>query len=102
MSTEYAELRCEVCGRVTDHELHYAGRLLESVRCTVCGTQLGLRQRALLPAYVHDLEHRVVSKPGRMLRRVAHDPLGYTVRLPAAVLRQPGKFLREFWSLVRR
>ena len=58
MSTEYAELRCETCDDVTDHELHYAGRLLESVRCTRCGSHLELSQRALLPAYAFDLEQR--------------------------------------------
>ena len=32
MSVEYADLGCERCEVVTEHELHYAGRLLESVR----------------------------------------------------------------------
>ena len=102
MSIEYAELHCETCDRVTDHELHYAGRLLESVRCTRCETHLELSQRALLPAYARDLESRIVSKPGRLLRRAARDPVGFAKGLPAATLRQPRKFLREFWSLIRR
>jgi len=102
MSTEHADLHCETCGLVTDHELHYAGRLLESVRCTRCGTHLELSQRALLPAYVVDLERRVASKPGRMVRRAAHHPLGFALALPRAVLRQPGKFLREFRAVLRR
>jgi hypothetical protein len=102
MSAEYAELRCEVCERVTDHELRYAGRLLESVRCSQCGTTTEVSGRALIPAYVHDLEKRVVSKPGRMLHRAAQDPIGFAFHLPRAVLRQPVKFVREFWSLVRR
>ncbi len=102
MSVEYAELHCETCEQVTDHELHYAGRLLESVRCTRCGSHLELSQRALLPAYARDLESRIVSKPGRMLRRAARDPLGFARQLPGAILRQPKKFVREFWSLIRR
>ena len=102
MSVETAELRCEACDRVTDHELHYAGRLLESVRCTRCGSHLELSPRALLPAYVHDLEHRLASKPRRMLHRAAKDPAGYLRQLPRAVLRQPTKFLSEFRSLLRR
>ncbi len=102
MSVEHAELRCETCNDVTDHELHYAGRLLESVRCTRCGSHLELSPRALLPAYAMDLEKRIVSKPRRMWHRASRDPLGYARQLPGAVLRQPKKFLREFWSLVRR
>lgn len=102
MSIEGAELRCETCDQVTDHELHYAGRLLESVRCTRCGSQLELSQRALLPAYVLDLEQRVASKPGRMLHRAAKDPAAFLRQLPLAVLRQPVKFLREFRDLIRR
>lgn len=102
MSDEYADLFCETCGEVTDHDLRYAGRLLESTRCTVCGSHLELSQRALIPAYVHDLEQRLASKPRRMWHRAAPDPVGYARGLPRAVLRQPAKFVREFWRLVHR
>jgi hypothetical protein len=102
MTREYSELACDRCGLVTEHELHYAGRLLESVRCMHCGHRVVLSHSALLPAYLHDLEHRVVSKPQRMYRRVSRDPAGFLTGLPLAVLRQPGKFARELWSLVRR
>lgn len=102
MSTEYAELQCESCEQVTDHELRYAGRLLESVRCTRCGSQIEISPRVMVPAYVHDLEQRLTSKPRRMFRRAAKDPVGFALYLPRAVLRQPAKFVREFWSLVRR
>jgi DNA-directed RNA polymerase subunit RPC12/RpoP len=102
MAVEFSELTCERCDLVTEHELHYAGRLLESVRCTRCGHRVMLSHQALLPAYLHDLEHRVVSKPHRMYRRAARDPLGFLVGLPRAVFRQPTKFAREIWSLVRR
>lgn len=102
MSIEHADLACESCNLVTEHELHYAGRLLESVRCTHCGTHMELSHRALLPAYLHDLEQRVASKPRRLLHRAARDPWAFARGLPGAVLRQPAKFLREFWSLVRR
>lgn len=102
MSAEQAELRCEVCDQLTDHELHYTGRLLDSVRCTHCGTHVELSSRALIPAYALDLEQRLASKPRRMLRRVARDPQGYLRQLPGAVLRQPVKFFREFRGLLRR
>lgn len=102
MNSEHAVLHCESCDLDTEHELHYAGRLLESTRCTRCDTHLVLSQRALLPAYAHDLEQRIVSKPRRMLRRARRDPLGYARSIPRAVLRQPAKFLHEFWSLIRR
>ena len=102
MSVESADLSCEHCETTTEHELHYAGRLLESVRCTVCGHRVVLSHQALLPAYLHDLEHRVASKPQRMLRRAAANPVGFTLTLPFAVVRQGPKFARELWSLVRR
>jgi hypothetical protein len=102
MTTEHAVLHCEACDRDTEHDLHYAGRLLESTRCTRCGRVIELSPRSLLPAYAHDLEQRIVSKPRRMLRRARRDPVGYALLLPRAVLRQPAKFVREFWSLVRR
>ena len=102
MSIEHADLRCEVCDLVTEHELHYAGRLLESVRCTRCGHQIAMTQRALVPAYLHDLERRVASKPQRLYHRAVRDPRGFFTTLPRAVLRQPAKFAREFWALVKR
>jgi hypothetical protein len=102
MSTNEAELFCEVCQELTDHELHYTGRLLDSVRCTRCGTHVELSSRALIPAYALDLEQRLMSKPRRMMRRVAHDPVGYLRQLPRAVLRQPRKFFSEFRGLLRR
>ncbi|WP_210650092.1 hypothetical protein [Nocardioides sp. SYSU D00065] len=102
MSTTEAELHCEVCNQLTDHELHYTGRLLDSVRCTRCGTHVELSSRALIPAYAMDLEHRLVSKPRRMMRRIARDPVGYLRQLPGSALRQPRKFLNEFRELLRR
>jgi hypothetical protein len=102
VTVEFADLRCERCDLVTEHELHYAGRLLESVRCTGCGHELAMTQRALVPAYLHDLEQRVASKPQRLYHRALRDPRGFLMTLPRAVLRQPRKFLREFRSLLRR
>jgi DNA-directed RNA polymerase subunit RPC12/RpoP len=102
MSVEFSDLACESCEQVTEHELHYAGRLLESTRCTHCGHRVVVSHQALLPAYLHDLEQRVTSKPQRMLRRATHDPVRFVAGLPLAVLRQPPKFARELWSLVRR
>lgn len=102
MTSEEAELRCEVCDRLTDHELHYTGRLLDSVRCTRCGTHVELSSRALIPAYAMDLEQRLASKPRRMMRRISRDPAGFLRQLPRAAMRQPLKFLSEFRDLLRR
>ena len=62
MSVELADLHCETCDQVTEHELHYSGRLLESTRCTVCGAHLDVPTRDMLPAYLADLEQRVVEQ----------------------------------------
>ncbi len=102
MNTAHAELVCETCDQVTDHELHYAGRLLESVRCTRCGSHMELSQRALLPAYVHDLEQRVASKPRRLWHRAARERGHFLRGLPRAIVRQPRKFLEELRTIVRR
>lgn len=101
MSVELAELHCETCDRLTDHELHYTGRLLESTRCTVCGTHLDVPARDMLPSYLADLEQRIVSKPGRMVRRAGQDPRGFLRALPRAVIRQPAKFWAELRSIFR-
>jgi hypothetical protein len=102
MNPQHADLECETCGTVTEHELRYAGRLLESTRCTQCGTHTEVPGHVLLPDYVHDLEHRVASKPRRLVRRVMHEPGPFLRGLPRAVLRQPLKFAREFREVLRR
>lgn len=101
MSTEVAELHCETCQQVTDHELHYTGRLLESTRCTVCGAHLDVPARDMLPTYLADLEQRVASKPRRLWHRAGQDPRGFVRALPGAVLRQPWKLLGELRSIFR-
>jgi hypothetical protein len=101
MSDERAELNCEQCDRNTEHELHYTGRLLESVRCTVCGAHLDVPAREMLPSYLADLEQRVASKPARMVRRAGQDPIGFARQLPRSIVRQPAKLLDELWSIFR-
>lgn len=101
MSIELAELHCETCDQVTDHELHYTGRLLESARCTVCGTHLDVPARDMLPSYLADLEQRIVSKPRRMVRRAGQDPRGFLRALPRGIARQPAKIVAELRSIFR-
>ncbi|HEY4604970.1 MAG TPA: hypothetical protein VIH08_11615 [Blastococcus sp.] len=55
----------------------------------------------MVPAYVHDLEQRVASKPVRLAKRARRDPRRFVRDLPAAVLRQPVKLTGELWSLIR-
>lgn len=98
---EVAELTCSHCGRTVDHELHYSGRLLHSTHCTECGHVVVVESRELLPAYLRDLEQRVLSKPSRLARRAAREPREFFVSLPAAVIRQPIKIVREVWSVFR-
>jgi hypothetical protein len=102
MSVEHAEFPCTACGETADHELRYAGRLLESTHCANCGHIVELEQRVLLPSYLHDLEQRVVSKPGRMMRRVSADGPSFLRGLPRAVARQPAKIAREIWTVIKR
>lgn len=102
MSVEFADLHCEQCDRVTEHELHYTGRLLELARCTVCSAHLDVPPRDLLPAYLADLEQRVASKPLRMARRARRDPVGFARQLPASIARQPRKIAGEVLSIFRR
>ena len=101
MTPEYAELVCAVCGQTCEHELRHVGRLLHTTTCTNCGHVVEVLPSSMLPAYLHDLEHRVVSKPTRLVRRARQDPVRFVLGLPTAVLRQPVKLTREFVALLR-
>lgn len=102
MTIEHATFTCSRCGETVEHELRYAGRLLESTHCSNCGYAVELEQRVLLPTYLRDLEQRVASKPVRLLRR-AHTERGAFVRgLPRAIARQPFKIANEVWTIIKR
>ncbi|MBA2559315.1 MAG: hypothetical protein H0V07_05400 [Propionibacteriales bacterium] len=102
MTVEHAEFRCSACGKSAEHDLRYAGRLLESTHCHACGHVVELQQKVLLPAYLLDLEQRVASKPARVLQRASGDRVGFLRSLPRAVVRQPVKLFRELWTVIWR
>ncbi|MCP2252288.1 hypothetical protein LY13_001027 [Prauserella aidingensis] len=95
---EHATLACHRCGRETRHELAYAGRLLVVTTCLTCGTSI---ERDVRRRYLQDLRHRMLSKPGRMARRLRRHPVGFTGSLPRTAARKPWRLLDEVrlvWS----
>jgi hypothetical protein len=100
-TTHRVELTCTACHRTTVHELHYAGRLLASTRCTNCGHEVRHAADDLRTAYLHDLEQRLLTKPIRLARRMARHPVRFLVHLPGAVLRQPVKLAAELREVLR-
>lgn len=101
MNTEQAVLTCSSCGQESEHDLRYVGRLLHSTRCSACGHVVRHEQRDLYAAYLRDLEHRLASKPRRLLRQAGREPGVFLRGLPRAVVRQPVKLLQEVWTLWR-
>ncbi len=88
-------LRCGVCGKEGLHELHYAGRLLASAKCKSCGTVMRHTPRELRKTYIKDLQDRVATKPHRLVKRLIMEPSYLWKGLPAALKRQPKKFIDE-------
>jgi hypothetical protein len=101
-NTHRVELVCRSCHQVAVHELTYAGRILASSRCTACGHLVRHEEHDLRTAYVHDLEQRLLSKPGRMVRRAMRHPMRFAASLPGAVLSKPAKMLAELRTILRR
>lgn len=101
MSVEQAVLRCSSCGQEAEHELRYAGRLVAATRCAACGHVVRHEQRDLAATYLRDLEHRLTTKPARLLRQASTDPARFLSSLPASLARQPVKLAQELWTLVR-
>jgi DNA-directed RNA polymerase subunit RPC12/RpoP len=94
-------LTCVACGQEVPHELVVVGRLIHSTRCTACGHVVRHEQRDLMAAYLRDLEHRLLTKPGRTARRAVAEPMRFALTLPAALARQPGKLLDEIRTVLR-
>lgn len=87
-----AVLDCPHCGRPTEHELRYAGRLLVSSGCTVCGRSIDLDVRR---RYVADLAGRIRSKPRRLVRRLRRHPVAFSAGLPRSTAAKPLRVYEE-------
>ncbi|MGH8888256.1 MAG: hypothetical protein ACRDV3_00670 [Acidothermaceae bacterium] len=98
-TSESAYLQCESCAAFAVHTVSYAGRLLVSTRCTSCDAVVSGDAGEARARYMRDLEHRLQSKPRRMLRRAVDDPKGFVATLPAKAAAQPGKLAREWRTL---
>ena len=102
MTDNMTELTCVACGQECPHELVMVGRLLHSTRCSACGHVVRHEQRDLMSSYLRDLEHRVLTKPQRMMLRAMREPGSFLLELPLALARQPAKLLDEIRTLLRR
>jgi hypothetical protein len=98
-ASESARLYCESCATLAVHTVFYAGRLLVSTRCEACAAVVSGDASEARARYLRDLEHRLQSKPRRMLRQAVHDPKGFVATLPAKVATKPGKLAREWRTL---
>jgi hypothetical protein len=95
-------LGCHSCQGEHLHEVTYAGRLLAATLCSNCGHRIAKDLPGLRRAYIADVEHRILTKPGRMLRRVIHHPVSFARGLPGALLLKPAKMEAELRVLSGR
>lgn len=98
-TSESARLRCESCGVLAVHTVEYAGRLIVATHCAACGVTMSRDSADARAEYLRDLEHRLQSKPRRVLRRAVRDPKGFVATLPTKLVAQPKKLARE-WRAV--
>jgi hypothetical protein len=89
---------CEHCHGEHFHDVTYAGRLLAPTLRSNCGHEIAKSLPGLRRAYIADIEHRVLTKPFRMLRHAVHHP----VTLAPAVLAKPAKMEMELRVLQGR
>lgn len=97
--SESAYLRCESCGVLAVHTVQYVGRLVISTCCSSCGAFVARNPAEARAEYLRDLEHRLQSKPRRLIRRALTDPKGFVTTLPRKLATQPGKLAREWRAL---
>ena len=95
-------LACSRCHGEHLHEVTYAGRLLASTVCSNCGHRIAKDLAGLRRAYLADVEHRVRTKPRRMLRRVIRHPVAFALDLHGALLVKPAKMEAELRVLYGR
>jgi hypothetical protein len=98
MKAEHTTLLCHNCGQEASHQLAYAGRLLVATTCAHCGYSV---KHDIRCRYLADLRQRVVTKPGRMLRRFRRHPVSFVSSLPHKTLLKPWELAEEIrlvWS----
>ena len=98
----HADMKCMACGKEVEHELIYVGRILARTTCTSCGHTVEHEHNDLVPTYIKDLEHRILTKPFRMFRRARKERTSFIRNLPKSTLRQPAKFWDDFKMLFRK
>lgn len=98
MSVQESYLRCTACDQESEHQVGYAGRFVTEIQCTSCGavTRLDVSED-----YLPDLRQRISSKPGRLMRRLRHDPGELATSLPQRTLSKPHRMLQEFRTVWR-
>ncbi len=96
---ERTELMCSICGRATEQEIAYAGRLMVSARCLTCGNEIHVARESLPEEYKDDLLDRLRSKPHRLAHRLRKHPWRVLRSLPGAIVRQPYKLLTELRTI---
>lgn len=93
-----AVLTCSWCAADTVHEVRYLGRLLAGIRCTGCDLEI---RDADPGRYLKDLQHRLATKPRRMLRRLIRNPGEFVRTQPSAIVTKPLKMAREMLAVAR-
>jgi DNA-directed RNA polymerase subunit RPC12/RpoP len=88
-----AVFRCPSCGRDTEHELHYADRVLHEIRCLECSRQTYSHHRVLWE-YLKELPSRLATKPVRLWRELRGKP-GLLRTLPKRIASKPVRIVRE-------
>lgn len=93
-------LFCPECEEETLHEVTYAGKYLQLIRCTACDRSLEVRKDALVGQYLADLYKRISTKPSRISEEMRQDLWKFVLSFPKRAATKPVRILREIADVV--
>jgi len=96
-----AELYCLHCKKDTPHLVTYAGNILKSVKCTVCGSELEIKREKLLGNYAVDFIERILTKPYRMTKELEGDLKKFIISLPIRIITKPYRIAKEVEHIIK-
>lgn len=91
-------LMCQVCGRQSQHEVHYAGGTLHEIRCLTCSNMVYVHHRPVGP-FLQEFKGRIVSKPARFWKELAASP-SLPWALPRRLASKPIRVAREMIEIL--
>ena len=97
-----AELFCLHCNKDTPHVVTYVGKILKSIKCEECGSEIEINREKLLENYAAEFIERIITKPYRMTKELEKDITKFLLSLPIRIITKPYRVVKEVEDILKK